>query len=621
MANEVNPITLTAQEPRGPLFLGGPNYGAKVVPINAGDGVYGGQTGSVLFKNCNAIPVDNSDLTNKRYVDDTITSVINSIEGLGNISHTTLSNITALVGDQTARGSILNNALVIQALENSLGMEIADNLGTGASGNTGTNVNTQFIPSLTKNPLKSNNDTGVSTHFSLDQFLAEIRRGTLDQKVLSNNAVKLNPTLADHLSNIYGAVDSDGSLSIPQRNGNTTINSQLGNLFYQLTGYEEDFNDETSPEIALITTRNDLDNVNAQIGELYAQISGEAFSITARQSYNDITLSNIDAQLGDLYSRDSTNSENITAVSALVGSSITSQGTDLITVSQQLSRLYSQDLTKSENITSIQGVIGGTNGSITPHGTNLTVSQQLVFLYDRLALLYQYFLNHDLNTDPGNVTSTGGGGTEGSGGGTEGGGGGDTGGGGSDTGGGGGDTGTGGGDTGGGGGGGDAGGGGGGGDAGGGDAGGGDAGGGDTGGGGGGGDAGGGDAGGGDTNFPDPFQMATQMIYSELLLALQAKANAYNSSIAAAEFAVNALNGNLTSNVEDADEAATQAEGYATDASDAFIRAKLVADGISASYSQFSDIGAIEACVNAATDSASEARISSNSVKDLIIAS
>ncbi len=61
MANQINTQILTAQAPRSTLYLGGPALGAQVVPVNAGSGVYGGQTGSVLIKNCNAIPVDNAD--------------------------------------------------------------------------------------------------------------------------------------------------------------------------------------------------------------------------------------------------------------------------------------------------------------------------------------------------------------------------------------------------------------------------------------------------------------------------------------------------------------------------------------------------------------------------------
>jgi hypothetical protein len=360
---------------RSTLYLGGPALGAQVVPVNAGSGVYGGQTGSVLIKNCNAKPVDNADLTNKRYVDDTITSVINSIEGLGNISHSTLANITSLVGDQTARGSILNNALVIQALENSLGMDIADNLGTGASGNTGTNVNTQFLPSLLRNPEVIES----VTDFSLNAFLADVRRGDLDTKVPDNS----EPTLADHLSNLYsinvdnntvinGKISTSGSVTT--RNSNETIDSQLGELYSQLTG---DDSGET-----LITSRQATENVNDQLGNLYSQLVGvdTGGSLTTRGQ----SSVNVNSQLDEVYTQ------------------LSGSNTGLITTRLTINNLNSQIGNIYANLVGNAdgGTLTSTNRFTDLYNENNSVNAQLGFLFLRLNELYEYFLNHNLNTAP-----------------------------------------------------------------------------------------------------------------------------------------------------------------------------------------------------------------------------
>ena len=404
---------------RATLYLGGSALGAKIVPINAGLDVYGGQTGSVLIKNCNAKPVDNADLANKRYVDDTITSVINSIEGLGNISHTSLSNITALVGDQTARGSILNNALVIQALENSLGMDIADNLDTGASGNTGNRVDSQFLPSLLKNP----NVAESNTDFSLNAFLAEVRRGDLDEKVPDNS----EPTLADHLNNIYDndtairniiSTNSDGFTT---RDGLETIDDQLDNLHYRLTG-------ETGS--AQITSRvntnlNESDgsytgytNVNEQLGHIFEQLFGNNspaelhrgnnlcvdgqlglifqqlagadgnIYITNRQGKDpemNIINDSIDLQIGDLYNQ---------LVGDIAGGGLTTRN-DLATADAQLGDLYTKTSANSTNINSINNVIGG---PLTTQYNHSTINAQLNFLFTRLTELYQRSYQQDLTT-------------------------------------------------------------------------------------------------------------------------------------------------------------------------------------------------------------------------------
>ena len=361
---------------RSTLYLGGSTLGAQVVPIDAGNGVYGA-SGSVLFKNCAAIPVDNTDLTNKKYVDDTITAVINNIEGLGNINPTALASITELVGDQTARGSILNNALVIQAIENTLGMDIADNLGPGA---TGEPVNTQFIPSLLRNPEKNNS----VTDFSLNAFLTDVRRGQLDDKVPSVD----QPTLADHLSNLYSInsanddaikdiISADGTL--PTRNSFETIDGQLGDLYSKLTG------DDTGD--TQITTRESNTNVDAQVGNLYLQLAGNSNGATLTTR---VGSENVDAQLGDLY-------YNLTGTSA--GAGLSNRQT-LNNVDAQLGNLYSQLTGDSgglvatregySNVNSQLGdlylkLVGDENGAALPaRNTFETVDGQMGDLYSKL---------------------------------------------------------------------------------------------------------------------------------------------------------------------------------------------------------------------------------------------
>lgn len=334
MAKEVTIDKYTASAPsRGKVYLGGPRSGCEVVPVT-GTATYSGAD-SVLFKNCDAKPADGNDLTNKRYVDDSITSVINSIEGLGNISHTSLSAITNLIGEQNKKGSILNNALVIQAFENSLGMDIADNLSNTGTSDT-TNINSVFIPSLKKNTNESE-----STDFSLNSFLSEVREGPLDSKVLG----KKNPTLANHLNNLYTK--------------NNDINKVIGTA--------------TDGILGSIDTHNSQTTINGQIGNLFDQLAGPNGNITVRTNLNSGKLETVDTQLNDLYSR--------------VGNSTTKNSI-------------------ATDLKSVQDVIGGTDGSIVAQGSNTTINQQLSFLYDRLTLLYQYFLNHDLNTEPGNVPDT-----------------------------------------------------------------------------------------------------------------------------------------------------------------------------------------------------------------------
>ena len=442
---------------RSTLYLGGSALGAQVVPIDAGDGVYGA-SGSVLFKNCAAIPVDNTDLTNKKYVDDTITAVINNIEGLGNVNPTALASITALVGDQSARGSILNNALVIQAIENTLGMDIADNLGPGA---TGEPVNTQFIPSL----LRNSNKLASVTDFSLNAFLALVRDGELDDKVPNVD----QPTLADHLSNLYSIntsndeaikniISADGTL--PTRNSLETIDGQLGDLYSKLTG---DFSGDTT-----ITSRQANENVDAQLGDLYLQLAGDSngATLTTRVGsenvdaqlgdlYSNLTgnplgavlstrqsLSNVDAQLGNLYSQLTGDSAGLVAernsnanvddqlgnlYSQLAGASTTLTSRQNNTnVNAQLGNLYSQ--LSGDSVGSIVTRAGNTNvnsqlsdlyylisgsytsfasGNLTSNGryTGLynadnSVDAQLGFLFLRLEQLYTYFLEQDLSTAP-----------------------------------------------------------------------------------------------------------------------------------------------------------------------------------------------------------------------------
>ena len=464
---------------RSTLYLGGPALGAQVVPVNAGSGVYGGQTGSVLIKNCNAIPVDNADLTNKRYVDDTVTSVINSIEGLGNISHTSLANITALVGDQTARGSILNNALVIQALENTLGMDIADNLGTGASGNTGTNVNTQFLPSLLRNPEVIES----VTDFSLNAFLADVRRGDLDTKVPDNS----EPTLANHLNNLYSInVDNNTAIrniisanadGLTSRNDHSTIDSQLGELYSQLAGENMQITSRVNSNLNEADgTYSGYTNLDEQIGHIFQQLAGSNTElemhrgnslsidgqlglifqqlagadgniyITNRQGKDpemNIINNSIDLQIGDLYNQLvgdiaggglATRNSLVTVdaqlgnlYSQLVGDDtgglLTTRGQSSVNVNSQLDEVYTQlsgsntglitTRLNMNNLNSQMGniysnLVGNADGGFLTsenrftdlYNENNSVNAQLGFLFLRLNQLYEYFLNHNLNTAP-----------------------------------------------------------------------------------------------------------------------------------------------------------------------------------------------------------------------------
>jgi hypothetical protein len=269
----------------------------------------------------------------------------------------------------------LNNALVIQALENSLGMDIADNLGTGASGNTGTNVNTQFLPSLLRNPEVIES----VTDFSLNAFLADVRRGDLDTKVPDNS----EPTLADHLSNLYsinvdnntvinGKISTSGSVTT--RNSNETIDSQLGELYSQLTG---DDSGET-----LITSRQATENVNDQLGNLYSQLVGvdTGGSLTTRGQ----SSVNVNSQLDEVYTQ------------------LSGSNTGLITTRLTINNLNSQIGNIYANLVGNAdgGTLTSTNRFTDLYNENNSVNAQLGFLFLRLNELYEYFLNHNLNTAP-----------------------------------------------------------------------------------------------------------------------------------------------------------------------------------------------------------------------------